>query len=255
MPRNLNPELIAFVNPLTRGAFVVLREAESTGQAGDAAASAGPTPSALRFQYNPETVTRARTGKWEFKRNRRQRISAEQRELLSRHRGGGLYAQSETISFKIVFDSTEMSLRSDQTSESARGILPELAFLERIALSNERESEQQGRRRSQRPLFPVPVQELLLVLGERNFPVIITSVTITEQRFSPLLVPVRAEVDLKCRVLDAAELKGNQATQRAFEALVAQRATDAASADSSGQADLQPVIANFTRPAEQEGEA
>ena len=53
---------------------------------------------------------------------------------------------------------------------------------------------------------PIRPDELLLVLGSsRIFPVVLTNLTITEQKFLPSLVPLRAEVDLKFTVLEPIE--------------------------------------------------
>ena len=53
---------------------------------------------------------------------------------------------------------------------------------------------------------PVRPDELLLVLGSsRIFPVVLTNLTITEQKFLPSLVPLRAEVELKFTVLEPIE--------------------------------------------------
>jgi hypothetical protein len=71
---------------------------------------------------------------------------------------------------------------------------------------------------------PVRPDQLLLVLGtERFFPVVITSLTITEQKFGPNLVPIRAEVDLKMNVLEATETAYNEWIRRAFNHLVTKR--------------------------------
>ena len=56
MPRNLEPTQIAAPVRLLRGAIVALPDPKS----GDSAHVA----EVLRFQYNPETVTRNRTGRY-----------------------------------------------------------------------------------------------------------------------------------------------------------------------------------------------
>ena len=50
-----------------------------------------------------------------------------------------------------------------------------------------------------------------MLLGPRTFPVVITGMTIVEQRFDPALFPLRAEVDLRMRILEVGE---NAATAR-----------------------------------------
>ena len=61
-----------------------------------------------------------------------------------------------------------------------------------------------GRRDAARSVRP---DELLLILGsQRSYPCVLTNLTITEQKFTPALVPVRAEADLKLNVLETFQL-------------------------------------------------
>ncbi|HZI98163.1 MAG TPA: hypothetical protein VFD41_11640, partial [Actinomycetales bacterium] len=105
------------------------------------------------------------------------------------------------------------------------GVLPELAFLEQVSLGREAEEQVRGAARPQgTPIRPVKPDELLLQLGSvRWFPCVLTELSITEQRFTPELVPVRAEVDLKLTVLEPVESTYNPLVRQTFDQLLAQR--------------------------------
>jgi hypothetical protein len=243
-------------------------------------ATTNPT---LVFQYNPETVTRSRTGRWEPRKRRR---NPDAIETPQQHRGqlGGtgasaVLAESETISFQLTFDATEEILRAGVPAAAgggtaaggapgagggtaagggggagagggppagatgggaaaggttaaaagdaaSTGVLHQLAFLEMVSLGREDTERQGGRGRATpgREIRPIRPDQLLLELGEsRWFPCVITELTITEQRFSPELVPVRAQVDLKLTVLEPVENAYNPLVQQAFSHLLAQR--------------------------------
>ncbi len=186
----------------------------------------------LVFPYNPETVTRSRTGKWEPRKRRRDPNAVE---TPQQHRGqlGGtgtsaILAESESISFQLMFDATEDVLRGAAPAggTTGSGVLPQLAFLEMVSLGREDSARQGGRGRPTpgQEIRPIRPDQLLLELGEsRWFPCVITELTITEQRFSPALVPVRAQVDLKLTVLEPVENAYNPLVREAFTHLLAQR--------------------------------
>lgn len=237
MPRNLEPNQIALPIQLSRGAIVSLPDPK-----------AGPTAEQvaeiLRFQYNPETVTRTRTGQWEHRLDKKGKLtSAQAKAEMDNHRGGGLKAKSEMISMKLIFDATELLMRGgDQTDLIVAGVLPELAVLERIALGPDLKPEPK-KEDSEFPLISLNPSEILFVLGPRRFPAVITSLSIVEQRYSPALVPVRAEVDLRLRVLEATKSATNKLIATAFDELVADRQRSAAAAAELVRGDLQAAIA------------
>ncbi|NOK11460.1 CIS tube protein [Corallococcus exercitus] len=203
MTRNLDPTLIAFDQQLQKGMLVTLPQtADDT--------KSEPSVRALRFQYNPETVTRTRAGQWETKPGK----TPEQTKVLTdAQRGGGLHAKSETIALKLVFDVTEALLR-DTTGEGTQGVLPELAILEGMALGKDQTGEEEKKPATK--LVSLNPTELLLMLGPRTFPVVITGMTIVEQRFDPALYPLRAEVDLRMRILEVGENAANNKVAQAF---------------------------------------
>jgi len=240
VPRNLDPQIIAFPHQLTRGALIILPS--STVDAGKKKGqTSAPAPMAeeqqmrlLRFQYNPESITRTRQGAWDARKNQKtdpsgqKSISPAEEKRIASMRGAGLFAKSETIAMKLVFDATEALLRGDDATDAANvGILPELAALEMIALAEPPKEPEKGGRASKAKkeaaeavkLNALHPKELLLVLGERYFPVIVTSLTITEKRFSPTLVPLRAEVDLQMQIIEATEVVGNPPLFAAYKEL------------------------------------
>ena len=157
---------------------------------------------------------------------------------------GAVNAESEQITFKLVLDATEAILgRRPQAAET--GILPELAFLE-IGVrgqENTAPAPAKGAKPGQKAQAVRP-DEMLLVLGGRAYPVVITSLTIIEQKFLPTLVPVRAEVDLRLNVLESGESAYRQWISTSFTDLMRQRTEAAAVADFGGE--LQAVTAALT---------
>lgn len=252
MPRDLKPAIIAFPHALQKGALILLpRPAPAKGKAPAGAGAGGSTTGTqLRFQYNPETVTRARSGAWEARKTQKSSSkgsggpTAPQNQTLEAFQGGGLYAKSETLTIKLIFDATELLLSAPPAAGGAPpadddrslGILPELAVLERMAIANPRADESKDGTKpagKDSKLDAVVPSELLLVLGARAFPVVITSMTITEKRFSPTLVPLRAEIDLQMQLLESHEVEGNQPIKAAYEQLRKQREDNAAKAAQS----------------------
>lgn len=259
MPRNLDPLLVVPGSALARGMLLFIPDFNASDR----------TYKAMQFQYNPESVSRIRQGEWTSDRVREDsRVLARQdRSLLDGHRGGGLLAKSEVVSFKLIFDASEIALREDASSQS---ILPELAFLEQVALGGDEPMKTETKKEikapvpdpnaktkatvakpvagnqastatpadktKQKPAYTTQIHgtapsELLLVLGPRTFPVVLTSLTINEQRFNPKLEPMRAECDCKFRVLEVQEVKNNKAAQVAFTELVRARKEWAVSAE------------------------
>jgi hypothetical protein len=220
-PRNLDPALgFGFEHRLQRGVLVTLPRAGAKN-------AAKTMFQALRFQYNPETVTRVRSGQWEHKENKKGAPSAQDKTKADGQRGGGLYAKSETINIKVVFDATEAILRGDPdpngSTPEVNGVLPELAVLERMALAKEQTGEEEKKTGGGDKLESLPPSELLLVLGPRRFPVVITNMNIVEQRFTPQFVPIRAEIDLRFRVLEISENASDSIIAETFKRLMEQR--------------------------------
>jgi Contractile injection system tube protein len=219
MPRNLEPTQIALDAELARGALIALPDprAKNTTQ-----------HEILRFQYNPDTVTRSRTGQFERKLDKKASNPAQVKAEMDAARGGALKSKSEIISFKLVFDAAELIMRGgDPLTASgvlptARGVLPELALLERFALGPDQIPDP-PKKDNEFELVTLAPTEALLLLGPRKFPGVITQLNIVEQRFNTQLVPVRAEVDLRFRVLETTSVAVSKDTQKAFQELLEQR--------------------------------
>jgi Contractile injection system tube protein len=240
VPRNLDPRLIAFEARLERGAILRLEDKAAAGGGGGSDELAGTV---LRFQYNPETITRTRTGKWEQRKKRKGLTVVPPQEVRTRSGQGSsaLLAESEQISLKVVFDGTEAVLAG--RSDADRGVLPELAFLEMVSTGREGNKGNADREAVQ----PIRPDELLLILGSaRMFPVVLTSLTITEQKFLPTLVPLRAEVDLKLNVLEPTESAYRRWIDVAFQRLLDDRTSAAATAAAPG--DVVAAIARELDP-------
>jgi hypothetical protein len=228
MPRSLEPTLVALPARIARGALISLPVPQAPG-AKKKGNAGNELYEVLRFQYNPETVTRSRTGQWEHRLDKKNPSAAQITQEQARARGGSLKSKSEIISFKLVFDATELMLTAqdsggDQPFEGHKGVLPELAVLERFALGPDQLPDQ-SKKDNEFPLVSLTPTEAVLVLGPRSFPGVITQINIVEQRFNTRLVPVRAEVDVRFRVLEATSTSVTKNTSKLFEELLAQRAS------------------------------
>jgi hypothetical protein len=254
MPRSLEPTQVVLPQALSRGLLIGLPNPGATNTKTGAADANYET---LRFQYNPETVTRARTGQWERKLDKKTAQAAQEKQAIEAARGGAIKAKSEVISFKLIFDAAELIMAGGDTtaiagssvrgSSTSQGILPELALLERYALGPDQLPDP-PKKDNEFALVSLTPTEALLVLGPRTFPGVITQMTITEQRFSTDLVPVRAEIDLRFRVLEARAIAVSKDTQQAFEELIQQRADLAKVANASAGGDLATAISAAVAP-------
>jgi len=237
MPRNLEPEQVALPYRIARGALVALPHPK----AGDSA-----TFEILKFQFNPETVTRARTGQWERKLDKKSSKAAQEKVAADAQRGGALKSKSEIVSFKLIFDATELRLRE---SAEPDGVMPELAVLERFALGPDQLPDP-PKKDNEFALVSLDPTEALLVLGPRSFPGVITQMNIVEQRFDVDLVPIRAEIDIRFRILEATTVAVNKDTAKIFEDLVKQGQDLSARAAESYQGDVKAAIGKALVPRE-----
>jgi hypothetical protein len=227
-PRSLEPTQVALPTALSRGALIALPDPAAKSSKAAKNAAGPPVYELLRFQYNPETVTRSRTGQWERKLDKKTAKSAQEKMADDASRGGALKSKSEVISFKLVFDAAERIMAGDDPSGDARspgtGVMPELAILERLALGPDQVPDP-PKKDNEFALVTLNPTEVILVLGPRAFPGVITQMNIVEQRFNPNLVPTRAEIDLRFRVLEATSVSVNKDTQEVFRQLLKQRET------------------------------
>ena len=243
MAFNLEPRLDALESSLERGALVRIdRDAKSlaasTSVTTRGATIVGSTTSgqlALQFQFNPETVTRTRAGQWDPRVKRQEAKIPPNPEVRGNASMGSsaLLAESETISFKIIFDATEAVL-AGRDYGAKNGVLPQLAFLEIVSQGREGNIDPKKPDKTKEEIQPIRPDELLLVLGSaRIFPVVLTNLTITEQKFLPNLVPLRAEVELKLTVLEPIESRYSALVDTAFAQLTQRRSAAAQEASSA----------------------
>jgi hypothetical protein len=259
--RFLDPGIVAFDHALEHGALVRLRSPAPRVSGGALtlapASGTAPTDQVLHFQYNPEAMTRTRQGSWEARSQRRPGSpSPSERTSRGAQGSGAVNAESEQVSLKLVFDATEAIL-SAKPEAAEKGVLPELAFFEVTTLGKEGGTATPGGGRARRPgaqrAQPVRPDELLLVLGaSRTFPVVITNLTITEQKYTPELVPIRAEVDLRLTVLEPGESAYAGWITQVFGDLLAQRVANAEVAH--GRSALDAVARSLGAPLQREAD-
>jgi Contractile injection system tube protein len=236
-PRSLEPKQIALPAALSRGALLALPDPDSKSSKATKKAGGALVYELLRFQYNPETVTRSRTGQWERKLDKKTSKSAQEKQADDASRGGAIKSKSEVISFKLVFDAAERIMAGQDPAPDPQspgtGVMPELAVLERLALGPDQVPDP-PKKDNEFALVTLNPTEVILVLGPRAFPGVITQMNIVEQRFNTNLVPTRAEIDIRFRVLEATSVSVNKDTQKAFQDLLAQRESLAKQATATG---------------------
>lgn len=150
-----------------------------------------PLPSLIRFQYNPEKLTRKVSPAFYSGGSSRPEPA----------RFGG--APSETIDLEAKFDATD-GMESGSLLTKASGIKPQLSALELyaypslIAVGKDLKLYKDGKVGA----VPVPASRTLLIFGmTRIVPIRITSVSITEELFDSNLNPIRATANLSMEVI------------------------------------------------------
>jgi hypothetical protein len=155
-----------------------------------------PLASVVAFQYNPDTMTR---------------------KIDPRGAGGGERGEAfrlsgppkETITLAIEIDATD-GLEEGNPIAIATGISPTLAALEMMlypksidVIKNMAQSAL-----GMVEILPATGPMILFIWGPtRVLPVRLTSLSIAEEAYDPLLNPIRAKVDLSLAVLSYNELK------------------------------------------------
>jgi hypothetical protein len=187
-----------------------------------------PIPNIIVFQYNPETVTRQLTP-WEMP-DISEGASGDEAGQTTLLRNGRVqpYDPRETLSLTLVLDATD-ALEKPESHPVATvvGIAERLAALEKLlypigggagllnididisigSASGSLTAEEQAQ--VEQRMTPVT----LFVWGPgRIVPVRITSFSVTEKHFNPLLYPVHAEVQLGMQVLTEADFDGDDST-------------------------------------------
>lgn len=160
----------------------------------------GALPNVVVFQFNPEKVTRKPT-----------LVQPPPKDDGSgTHNSGQQPGQpSESYSFTLRVDATDQ-LASSNAIAAASGVLPALSALELLmvpkgSLSINLFNLGGGKKPHLHPPDQLPT--ILFFWGPfRILPVNITSLSITETEYDPLLNPVRAEVTVNLQVLTPTQI-------------------------------------------------
>ncbi|MGH8615968.1 MAG: hypothetical protein ACREYF_29145 [Gammaproteobacteria bacterium] len=165
-----------------------------------------PLASVVVFQYNPDTMTRrleARAAGGEGDRGEALRLTG---------------APKETITLSVEIDATDQLEKANPLA-TTMGIYPTLAALEMllypksaVVIANTILSLI-----GTIEVIPVDGPMTLFVWGpQRVLPVRLTSLSITEEAYDPLLNPIRAKVDLSLSVLSYNDLTVTNPSQALF---------------------------------------
>lgn len=150
----------------------------------------------IKFQYNPEELTRSLSPSIEEKGKK-----SRNKEPLKI-----AYPPEETIRLKIVLDATDYL----EDGSSDIGIYHELSELELLLYPRDIQKLRLPYKRGKKGYRKVTPIKLPLILfnwgGSRSLPVNIKSISITEKAFDHNLNPIRAEVDIDMNVLTWKEL-------------------------------------------------
>jgi hypothetical protein len=164
----------------------------------------GPLPNVVIFQFNPETITRAiQVPERPTGGTRRETTQAGDPPL-------------ERITLKAEFDAADY-LKTNNILARQFGVGPQLAALEKMVFPSNKIGALIGKAidaigdalglgggGEDAPCQPIPREQyprILFIWGRtRILPVVIDSMSITEQQYDNLLNPVRAEVSLQLSV-------------------------------------------------------
>jgi hypothetical protein len=153
------------------------------------------------FQYNPDTLTRTIQPR---------AIGGEPGDRLEVLRLTG--PPHETFKFDAEIDATEQlelpGLKANQPVVT-EGLLPAIAVLERLITPPAAELLAVDALFDQGMLEVVPMESPLTVLVwgvKRVVPVLVSSLSITEEAFDPNLQPIRVKASIECKVLTTNDL-------------------------------------------------
>lgn len=151
------------------------------------------------LQYNPDTMTRTLQVQGE---------SGEAADHLEALRLKG--PPIETIKLEVELDATDdLEFPDDHPDAVASGVLPQLSAIETIVYPSSAQvrANLDQADAGAMEIYPLAAPLQVFVFGkQRAVPVRITEMTVTEEAFSPQLVPIRAKVSLGLRVLGVNDL-------------------------------------------------
>jgi hypothetical protein len=155
----------------------------------------------VAFQYNPDSLSRTIQPR---------SIGGEPGDRLEVLRLTG--PPHETIKLDAELDATEqLEQPTDPANQpyAEQGLLPALAVLERIVTPTAQELQAVDALYDQGMMEIAPMEAPLTVLVwgvKRVVPVLVTSMSISEEAFGPRLQPIRAKVSFEFKVLTSSDL-------------------------------------------------
>ncbi len=187
----------------------------------------------IAFQYNPDTVTRTLQPR---------AMTAEPGDRLEVLRLTG--PPHETIKLEAEFDAADQLANPNDghnTPVVENGLLPALASLEALITppADQLIATEALFTLGMLEIAPVEAPLIVLVWGvKRVVPVLVTSLSITEEAFDPHLRPIRAKVSMDLKVLTTNDLPITHLGSSLF--LAYRRTTEALAALVAGR-DVRPL--------------
>ena len=153
----------------------------------------------LGFEFNPENIT--------FSRSISTRSKQTQSFKKNPDKTGGLDAVSDDLTFSLQFllDATDR-MNDDSGLAAQLGVQPEIDVIERMATLQSSKSEGVLKLltvlKKNGHITHKKLPTILFVWGMRIIPCQLTSCSIENQAFLPILLPYRAKVDLSLKVME-----------------------------------------------------
>jgi hypothetical protein len=167
---------------------------------GEDTPGAQPTEEII-LQFNPEQLRRSFAARVP---QRDPGSAAATREDVRRVVGPPV----ETISLGVLLDAADQVGEPSGDVRDAHGLHPALAVLELLLFPPSARIDEIERQAEQGAVQVTPAEVPLVLFAwgrSRVVPVQLTSMSVTEQLFDPMLNPIRANVDLSMRVLTYVE--------------------------------------------------
>ncbi|MGB0091576.1 MAG: hypothetical protein WBP81_03455, partial [Solirubrobacteraceae bacterium] len=153
------------------------------------------------FQYNPDSLSRTLQPR---------SMGGEPGDRLEVLRLTG--PPHEMIKFEAEIDAADQLERPDLEANApfiSEGLLPTLAVLERLITPTAAELQAVDALYDQGMFEIAPAEALLTVLvwgAQRVVPVLVSSLSLTEEAFDPNLQPIRVKASFECKVLSSSDL-------------------------------------------------
>ena len=150
----------------------------------------------IAFQYNPETLSRSFT----LSQGVEESSSDRPKSITRRTRN----APQETITLEIILDAIDQLEKADPIAVKL-GIHPQLAALEMLVYPDSKKVSANMRKADAGVLEVEPIAGPLIVLAwgiKRVVPVVLNSMSITEEAYDVVLNPIQAKISLGLRILN-----------------------------------------------------